>query len=102
MLNKQRIKITGGTAEHSGPSLCTTCTHAYRRVDNAGEHNVCHALYYAPQQTFGKVYECKMYHDETKPSLGAMKEIAWDLHVKGGRVVGFKPPDPNTGTPDFD
>ncbi|PYQ41683.1 MAG: hypothetical protein DMF77_15115 [Acidobacteria bacterium] len=85
-----RIKVFGGTPQHSAPSLCLTC----RRATVVKGHSLsseiirCHAL----DRTMDfPVRECDSYDDRSQPSLWDLKEIAWALVTDKRNRIGFVP-----------
>jgi hypothetical protein len=87
-----RIKIQGGTADHSQRSLCETCRWStVIRGAKLGEEIVeCNQLSYRNQRVPFHVVSCSRYGDRRKASLREMEEIAWVLKSDPHRnQVGF-------------
>jgi hypothetical protein len=86
-----RLRIRGGTANHSEPSLCLTCRFATiiqgsRLRDEIVE---CGRLSDQSRITF-RVTACTGYVDRTHPSIRDMEEIAWVLRSDPKRnEIGF-------------
>jgi hypothetical protein len=50
-----------------------------------------------------KVIECSRYDDKSRPSLGSMQSIAWQLCTdKAGRQIGFLSPRDKARRTDID
>jgi hypothetical protein len=93
-----RIKVQGGTASSSEPSLCLTCRHAtVVRGDRESEiHIGCNEISFgrrgADTVPFSKVTQCGIYSNKAEVSLGEMKDTAWILVTDRARTtIGFKP-----------
>ena len=76
-----RVKIRGGTANHTEPSLCLTCRFAtvvkgQRLRDDIVE---CAQLSYNHRRITFPVTSCSDYSDRRRPSVREMEEIAWVL-----------------------
>jgi hypothetical protein len=88
-----RIKIYGGTPQHSGPSLCTSCTFSLiTRGQTPAETLVeCRVSMMDARFIPFKVTSCTGYHDATLPSYAEMVRIAWILNPNGKkrRAAGF-------------
>lgn len=88
------IKILNGTQQGSGSTtLCTSCINSTRIRGHkySDEIIVCHEIHPSRPINFA-VTECSEYHSKRDPSLKNMEQIAWDVNVKGGRVMGFDAP----------
>ena len=85
-----RIKVVGGTPNHSTRSLCLTCRRAtvVRGQSLSSEIIRCHAL----ERTMDfPVTDCDSYDDRAQPSLWDLKEIAWALvtdRLRSGSTTG--------------
>jgi hypothetical protein len=73
--------------------LCGTCRHAFiTRGDGLSQHVIiCERIHPAPEVRF-IVRTCSDYQERNKPSEYDMEKIGWVLEVKGGKVIGFRPP----------
>lgn len=86
-----RLKIHGGTTNHSEPPLCTTCRFAtIIRGRRLGDTIVeCRRLSNNARITFPVTF-CTGYSDVQLPSIHEMEEIAWVLRSDPRRnKVGF-------------
>ena len=87
-----RIKIRGGTADHSQRSLCETCrwSTVIRGAKLGDEIVECDQLSYRNQRVPFPVVSCSRFSDRRKASLREMEEIAWVLKSDPHRnQVGF-------------
>ena len=79
----------------SGPSLCHTCrySHVFTPLGSAREHIHCdrpgqmHSINMGAGAT-----ECNQHLSTNAMSEWEAKERGWILEVKGGKIIGFKPP----------
>lgn len=85
-----RIKVVGGTPNHSTRSLCLTCRRAtvVRGQSLSSEIIRCHAL---ERIMDFPVTDCDSYDDRAQPSLWDLKEIAWALVTDRRNRIGFVP-----------
>ena len=76
-----RVKIRGGTADTSQPSLCLTCRFAtiVKGPSLRDEIVECAQLSHGRNRVTFPVNVCTEYSDRRQPSLRAMEEIAWVL-----------------------
>ena len=76
-----RVKIRGGTAAHSDPSLCVTCRFATIARGTSFRHEIveCEKLSYDQRRITFPVTFCTGYADSRQASLREMEEIAWVL-----------------------
>lgn len=86
-----KLKMEGGTPNHSTKSLCFSCRHAHVFKGHAeSDVNVrCLAGFEGPIWIDRPIYDCNEYGKPTDQSLRDMKDIAWILMTKKGRPVGF-------------
>lgn len=86
-----KLKIDGGTPNHSTKSLCFNCTYAHVFKGHAeSDINIrCGAFFDNSIWINRPIYECDRHERPTDSSLRDMKEIAWILMTKKGRPVGF-------------
>ena len=87
-----RIKVSGGTVDHSQEPLCETCRFAtIVRGRRLGEEIVeCDHLYFRNRRVEFPVTTCSRYSDRRQASLREMEEIAWVLRSDPRRnQVGF-------------
>ncbi|HUE87876.1 MAG TPA: hypothetical protein VMO26_17525 [Vicinamibacterales bacterium] len=87
-----RLKINGGTANHTEPSLCLTCRHAtVVRGRTLGDEIIeCGYLSGPNRRMAFPVTFCNAYVDRTHPTVREMEEIAWVLRTDAKRnQVGF-------------
>jgi hypothetical protein len=87
-----RIKIRGGTASNSEPSLCLTCRFAtvVKGASLRDEIVECSQLSYGRNRITFPVTMCTEYSDRRQPSLRAMEDIAWVLRSDPKKKeVGF-------------
>ena len=87
-----RIKIRGGTADHSQRSLCETCrwSTVVRGARLGDEIVECDQLSYRNRRVPFPVVSCSSFSDRRKASLREMEEIAWVLKSDPHRnQVGF-------------
>ena len=87
-----RLKIRGGTANHSDASLCQTCRFATvikgRRLRD--EIIECDRLSHANNRITFDVSTCSGYADRRQASIREMEEIAWILRSDPKRKeIGF-------------
>lgn len=82
-----KLKIHEGTGRLTGQPLCFSCTHFVRRGDDMR----C-AMWGDQIRITKPIYNCNKYYNASLPTLHDMKEVAWELKTKGGRVIGFHPP----------
>lgn len=88
-------KVRQGTPIHNGPSLCRSCRNATIVIGTRIDEDlvVCGNLPAPYDRVRFKVIECSSYDDKSRPSLGAMSSIAWELCTdKSGRRIGFLSP----------
>jgi hypothetical protein len=87
-----RVKVKGGTVDHSQRPLCETCRwstviRGARLEDQIVE---CSQLSYRDRRIHFAVTSCSDYADRRQPSLADMQEIAWILRTDVLRnQVGF-------------
>lgn len=88
------LKIHDGTPR-SDVNLCPSCRNAHVMTEATGRKTVtCQAVYNQPRLIRNAVVSCSMYADRMQPTLSDMNEIAWTLMTdKGGRKLGFEPPN---------
>ncbi|PYR72631.1 MAG: hypothetical protein DMF86_22980 [Acidobacteria bacterium] len=89
-----RVKISGGTANGSGPSLCVTCRWAtiVRGARLGDEIIQCEQLSDSHNRITFPVTSCSAYSDSRRPSLREMEEIAWVLRSDlKKKQIGFVP-----------
>ena len=87
-----RIKIRGGTADHSQRSLCETCrwSMVIRGAKLGDEIVECNQLSYRNQRVPFPVVSCSGYCDRRQPSLREMEQTAWVLRSDPHRnQMGF-------------
>lgn len=84
-----KLRIEQGTGRLTGRPLCFSCSHAAVREGDI----TCH--YYSDTVVVRKaIFNCSVYNNKSIPSLHDMREIAWTLGTnKGGKSIGFKPPN---------
>ena len=86
-----RIKIRGGTANHSEPSLCVTCRFATIVKGRTLRDEIveCSRLSDHTRITFPVTF-CTSYVDKQLPSIREMEDIAWVLRSDPRRnQIGF-------------
>lgn len=88
MADDIKLKIHDGTGRLTGKPLCMSCTHRIQR----GEDIWCN-LYGGGLMITKPIYYCNKYYSTNMPSLRDLETIAWELKSKGGRIIGFHPPD---------
>lgn len=91
-----RIQVRGGTADHSGRSLCESCrwSTVIRGVRLADEIVECSQLSYTNQRIPFPVASCSGYSQRHRPTLREMEEIAWVLKSDPRRnQIGFVHPN---------
>ena len=83
------IKVFQGTRSIDAPRLCDSCSNGVVMRGPADSEEYIHcSLMEKPIKM--RVTECNRYVDRTKPSLWAMKEIAWVLQSDSKRQkIGF-------------
>lgn len=87
-----RIKVRGGTVDHSGRPLCESCRWAtVIRGPRTGDEIVeCDQLSYRNQRVPFPVTSCSRYADRRRAGLREMEDIAWVLKSDPRRSqVGF-------------
>jgi hypothetical protein len=87
-----QIKIRGGTADHSQPSLCESCRWStVIRGKRLGDQIVeCSQLSYQNNRVPFAVASCTGYGDRARPGLRDMEAIAWILRSDPSRSqIGF-------------
>lgn len=88
-------KVRNGTPVHDGPSLCRTCRHATIVTGTKLNEEIvlCSELSRPYDRITFKVTECSSHDDKSRPSFGAMNQIAWELCTdRSGRRIGFLSP----------
>ena len=75
--------------------LCGTCRHGVVLERSTGASAAyCDAMSADALRVPSDVTRCSRYDDRRLPSEWEMQKIAWTLkHDKGGRVIGFAPPE---------
>ena len=87
-----RVKIRGGTVNHSEPSLCLTCRFAtvVKGVSFRDEIIECSQLSCEHKRIAVPVTSCSDYADRRQPSMREMEEIAWVLRSDPKKnTIGF-------------
>ena len=87
-----RIKVKGGTVDHSQRPLCESCRWStIIRGSKLGDEIVeCSQLAYRNQRVPFRVVSCSAYANRNHASLREMEEIAWILRSDPHRnQVGF-------------
>jgi hypothetical protein len=87
-----RLKIQGGTATQTEPSLCLTCRHATVVRGRALRDEIieCDYLSGRNRRIAFSVTFCNAYVDRTHPTIREMEDIAWVLRTDAKRKqVGF-------------
>ena len=87
-----RIKIRGGSASNSEPSLCLSCRFAtvVKGVSLRDEIVECSQLSCGRNRITFPVTMCTEYSDRRQPSLRAMEDMAWVLRSDPKKnEVGF-------------
>ena len=76
-----RLKIRGGTANHTEPSLCLTCRFATIVKGRTLRDEIveCAQLSCGRRRITFAVTACSDYSDKRLPSVREMEEIAWVL-----------------------
>jgi hypothetical protein len=84
-----QIKVFQGTRSVDAPRLCDSCSNGVVMRGPADSEEYIHcSLMEKPIKM--RVTECNRYVDRSKPSLWAMKEIAWVLQSDSKRQkIGF-------------
>lgn len=84
-----KLKVFQGTRSAEAPRLCDSCSNGVVMRGAAESEEFVHcALMEKPIQM--RVTECNRYIDGSRPSLWAMKEIAWVLQSDSKRQkIGF-------------
>ena len=84
-----QIKVFQGTRSVDSPRLCDSCSNGVVMRGPADSEEYIHcSLMEKPIKM--RVTECNRYVDRSKPSLWAMKEIAWVLQSDSKRQkIGF-------------
>ena len=84
-----QIKVFQGTRSVDAPRLCDSCSNGVVMRGPADSEEYIHcSLMEKPIKM--RVTECNRYVDRSKPSLWAMKEIAWVLEADSRRQkIGF-------------
>jgi len=81
-------KVIGGTPK-TGSSLCLTCRNAHvLRGQNFEHHIFCNVAVTTAEINF-PVSFCSVYDDKRIPSLGEMKQIAWNIKSRTSVPAGF-------------
>ena len=86
-----RVRIRGGTVDHSQPPLCSSCRFAsiVKGVKLGDEIVDCH-VGDGPRRIPFPVTSCSDYQHRSHPTLFHMEEIAWVLRSSPrGKKVGF-------------
>ncbi len=73
------LKVHGGTVQHGGESLCTTCRFAtiVRGPSLRDEIVECSRLSEGHNRIRFRVRTCSVYSDRRQPSIHDMEDIAW-------------------------
>ena len=77
-------------------SLCETCHESVMARDDQGQvaFQYCTAVFQAPVRITGNITECNAY--DFRYGVGhdhQFEKSAWVMERRGGRPVGFKPPE---------
>lgn len=86
------VKVHGGTASGSEPSLCYTCRFATVIKGTNQRHEIveCARLSDGQRRIAFRVTSCSAYADRRLPSLHDMQDLAWVLRSDPKRnQVGF-------------
>lgn len=79
--------------------LCGRCEHAtVLRGDRLADHVILCNWFHPALALQRLVRTCTVYQPLNTLDKHEMERIGWVLEVKGGRVVGFKPPKREGGT----
>ena len=86
------IKVLNGTPE-SGETLCRSCRYVHRQQGYRYSEEVIHCDYSSPmRRILFNVRACTEYADRNHPTRYDMEKVAWVLEIKGGKPIGFTPP----------
>jgi len=84
-----KIKIRGGTARESDPSLCLSCRFAKVVQGQRANDQIVECGQLQDRVTF-QVTSCSEYVNHQHPSLWHMEDIAWILRTDARRrQIGF-------------
>ena len=84
-----KIKIRGGTAQESDPSLCLSCRYSTIVQGLSSRDQIVECRQLEARVTF-KVSSCSEYVNHQHPSLWHMEDIAWVLRTDARRhQIGF-------------
>lgn len=84
-----KIKVRGGTARESDPSLCLSCRFAKVVQGQRSRDEIVECGQLEVRVTF-KVTSCSEYVNHQHPSLWHMEDIAWILRTDAKRgQIGF-------------
>lgn len=86
------IKVRGGTVEHGGQSLCTTCKYATVVRGRSLQEEIieCSQLASGHGRIRFTVTQCTEYLHRNHPTLHEMESIAWVLRTDASRKsIGF-------------
>lgn len=88
-----RVKVHGGTVQHSGSSLCNTCCHSKIICGETLKERIveCSASVMQGRIIPFRVTSCSSYCDSRQPSYMEMVRMAWILtpHATKKRPAGF-------------
>jgi hypothetical protein len=87
-----RINVRGGTVSNAGVGLCESCRNGTVIRGDTEKQKIVLCGMMERQPVGFEVRECGSYDDRRRPSLSSMRQIAWDLDLKGGRKAGFTAP----------
>jgi len=86
-----KIKIRGGTARESDPSLCLSCRFSKVVQGPSSRDQIIECSQFDTHVTF-KATSCSEYVHHDHPSLWHMEDIAWVLRTDARRRrIGFVP-----------
>ncbi len=84
-----QIKVFQGTRSVDAPRLCDSCSNGVVMRGPAESEEQVHCMLMERNLEM-RVTECNRYVDRSRPSLWAMKEIAWVLQSDSKRqTIGF-------------
>jgi hypothetical protein len=91
------INIHNGTRPTA--RLCDSCRYSHiTEGPRQGEELVMCESPLRPFVPKFVVVECNRYRSKLEMSREEATDIGWVLHIRGGRPVGFKPPEPREET----
>lgn len=90
--NRKRMKVKINLKNFTESSLCDRCKESQITLNAKGERRV--RCFNVSEYVHPYIAECNQYVAKGQPTEYELKKLAWDIEVKHGRVMGFKPPEP--------